>query len=531
MKISKSKRVIMYYRIKKLLSDGLKVARISRDLNVSRKTIYFYKSMDEHQFIEWNARANNKKLKLSGHENFVKTLLDKYQGYSAAQIHDRLLEVNPALGVTERTTFNFVQFIRNKYNIPKPPLNRRIYEDVEELPYGKQAQVDFGEYTMRDHQGNARKVYFMGIVLSRSRFKHVYFQTSPFTAQTAIIAHEEAFRYIGGIPREVVYDQDKVFLAHENTGDFLLTAVFQQYVSERKFLPDFLHKADPESKGKVESVVKYVKYNFLPGRDFINAEILNAQAIAWLERTANRKIHSTIRKSPAAELQVELSQLKTYYPVGQISVFKPYTLRKNNQVCYQSNFYTVPSGTYKGRGSKVFLVQQDTLLRIYLEEFTGGKPRKILIAEHTISKEKGKTIRNTNHLRDKEKSIKQMIVRVTALFSDKQKAETFLGNIHTAKPRFIRDQLQVINKVVADTGIDIAGQVLDFCLENKIFNATDFRDIALQMYNNTETEPPANSNTPSEDRQIILDPVAARLINTAPDASQIKTYENIIDHH
>ena len=530
MKISKSKRVIVYYQIKKLLNDGLKVTQISRELNVSRKTIYFYLSMDEQRFMDWNATANAKKLKLSDYEFFVKSLLNKYEDYSAAQIHDRLLEVNPVLGVTERTTFNFVKFIRGKYDIPKPSSTNRDYEDVEELPYGKQAQVDFGEYAMRDNQGKLRKVYFMGMVLSRSRFKHVYFQTFPFTAQTAVIAHEKAFAYIGGIAGQIVYDQDKVFLADANKGDFLLTEVFQKYVRERKLIPDFLHKADPESKGKVESVIKYVKYNFLHGRVFINADILNTQAIAWLERTANRKIHSTTKKSPAAELQVELPQLKTYYPVSHVSTFKQYTLRKNNVVCYKGNFYTVPTGTYKGRGSNVFLSEQDNQLMIYLEEFTGGKPKKILIAEHSISEEKGKTIRNTDHMRDKEKNIQQMINQVIELFPDKQKAETFLGKIYANKPRYIRDQLQVINKVVDDTGINVTNQALDFCIENEIFSASDLRDIALKFISQN-TEKKAGRKTLANDQQIFLNQPAGYIMNTSPEKSQIKIYENIIANH
>ena len=531
MKISQAKRVIMYYRIKKYLSEGLTISKISRKLKVSRKTIYFYKSMDEHQFIEWNARANKKQLKLFEYENFVKILLDKHQDFSAAQIHDRLLELNPALEVTERTTFNFVQFIRDRYNIPKPSLSRRVYQDVEELPYGKQAQVDFGEFTMTDHEGKSKKVYFMVMVLSRSRFKHVYFQPFPFTAQTAVIAHEKAFEYIGGIPDEIVYDQDTVFLSNENTGDFLLTEVFQKYVSERKFLPDFLHKADPESKGKVENVVKYVKYNFLHGRTYVGEDILNAQGISWLERTANGKIHSTTQKVPAAELQIELPALKTYYPVNQVNTFKQYYLRKDNKVCYKGNFYTVPTGTYQGRGAKVFLMRENDILRIYLEEFSGGKTSKKLIAEHTISQEKGKTIRNTDHLRDKEKSIQQIIDQVTELFSDKQSASIFLDKIYATKPRYIRDQLQVIKKVIAQTGINIAGQSLEFCLENKIFKATDFRDIALMFYNNKKHQDATLAETLSEDAPMIINTPAAHLLNATPDTSQIKTYENIIVNH
>ena len=110
----------MYYRIKKYLNEGFSISKISRELNISRKTIYFYKSMNEQQFMDWNARANQKELKLSQHEEFVRSLLSNQQDFSAAQIHDRLLELEPDLLVTERTTLNFVQYIRQKYNLLKP---------------------------------------------------------------------------------------------------------------------------------------------------------------------------------------------------------------------------------------------------------------------------------------------------------------------------------------------------------------------------------------------------------------------------
>jgi len=53
--------------------------------------------MNEQQFMDWNAQANKKELKLSRHEEFVRSLLSKQQDFSAAQIHDRLLELEPDL--------------------------------------------------------------------------------------------------------------------------------------------------------------------------------------------------------------------------------------------------------------------------------------------------------------------------------------------------------------------------------------------------------------------------------------------------
>jgi len=529
MKISKSKRVIMYYRIKKYLEEGFSISKISRELNISRKTIYFYKSMDETEFMEWNARANQKQLKLYRYEDFVRSLLNKHQDYSAAQIHDRLLELKPDLLVTERTTFNFVQFIRNKYHLPKPPVNRRVYEHVPELPYGKQAQVDFGEYTIQDAESKNQKVYFMSIVLSRSRFKHVYFQTTHFNSQAAIIAHEKAFEYIGGITRQIVYDQDKVFVNNENIGDFLLTEAFQTYISERKFLPDFLHKADPESKGKIENVIKYIKYNFLHGRTFVDVETLNKQAIAWLERTANHKIHSTTKKSPAMELKNELKHMAAFYPVTKVNPLKQYNLRKDNKVCYKGNFYTVPTGTYKGRGSSVFLMSSENKLKIYTKEIINSKEEKTLIAEHTIPNEKGKTVSNTNHLRDRGKRIQELLSQLSEMFSDKNKARLFLNEIHVLKPRYIRDQLLLIRDVVKNTELFIADKCLDFCMENKIFSATDFKAVACKFTREKKQLDKAQNNPEHFNVSSVV--IDDNLINTAPEISKINTYENIITYY
>ena len=98
---------------------------------------------------------------------------------------------------------------------------------MEELPWGKQAQVDFGEYNMRDGQGKRVKVYFFTMVLSRSRCKYVFHSLTPFTSALTVYAHIKAFEYFGGIPSEIVYDQDKVLLVDENLGNLILTEVFQ----------------------------------------------------------------------------------------------------------------------------------------------------------------------------------------------------------------------------------------------------------------------------------------------------------------
>ncbi|HCU19312.1 MAG TPA: IS21 family transposase, partial [Bacteroidales bacterium] len=70
------------------------------------------------------------------------------------------------------------------------------------------------------------------MVLSRSRYKYVLFSETPFTSFSAIEAHEKAFAFFRGITKEIVYDQDKVFLSDENKGDLLLTRAFKDYCRE-----------------------------------------------------------------------------------------------------------------------------------------------------------------------------------------------------------------------------------------------------------------------------------------------------------
>ena len=85
-------------------------------------------------------------------------------------------------------------------------------------------------------------------------------------------AHEQAFAFYGSLPEEIVYDQDHLLLTSENHGDLILTHEFAKYVEERAFRIHMCRKADPESKGKIENVVKYIKHNFARHRSFTNID-------------------------------------------------------------------------------------------------------------------------------------------------------------------------------------------------------------------------------------------------------------------
>ena len=91
---------------------------------------------------------------------------------------------------------------------------------------------------------------------------------------------------IMGMPEEIAYDQGSPYYVSENAGDIILK--FQAYKEQRGFRVYLCRKSDPESKGKIENVVKYVKYNFADSRKFINIDNWNERCLAWLKRTGNQ---------------------------------------------------------------------------------------------------------------------------------------------------------------------------------------------------------------------------------------------------
>ena len=245
----------MYHQIYKMNREGFSNLKISQELGIDRRTVKFYLTMDESQYEEFIQSQIQRKRELAPYEEFVKSRLELYQETPSAQMHDWLMEHYPDFpGVTPKTVYNFVMWIRQKYHIPQT-CQIREYNAVEELEYGLQAQVDFGEYNMRNGLGKRIKVWFFTMVLSRSRYKYIFFSDVPFTSHTAIVAHEKAFAFYSGIPQEIVYDQDKVFLSNENKGDLLLTSEFKDYCRDRPFRLHFCRKADPESKGYDKYIV------------------------------------------------------------------------------------------------------------------------------------------------------------------------------------------------------------------------------------------------------------------------------------
>jgi transposase len=512
-------KFMLYFQIHRMRQQGHSVSQISHQLELNRRTVKKYLCMDEAQYEVFLSSQSDRKKILLPFEGFVKERLELYSDTSAAQMHDWLKEHHADFPqVSAKTVFNFVAWVRDKHHLPFVKETRQ-HQMVEETPYGQQAQVDFGEYNMRTSLGGRIKVYFFSLLLSKSRFKFIWFTDRPFTSELAIQGHEKAFEYIKGVPDEIVYDQDKVFIVSENGGDIILTEAFRAYTREQSFSLHFCRKADPQSKGKVENLVKYVKQNFLYNRIYHNLEVLNEQAIAWLERTANALPHTFTRKVPQAELLLEQPFLKPYQQhVRKDFPLSTYTVRPDNTILYKGSFYSLPLGTYRGRS-------KETLVALRLENdmiLLSDKETKQELCRHKIAATAGMKVANSDHKRDKTAAIQEMIQEVCRLLPDPQKARQWLYMIKKDKPRYIRDQLQIIRATIAKTEPERLAKAVDYCLANSITRATDFRAI-LSLEEKQKTENKVAYLNPLNGYPT---PAAALL---EPEKSNIEDYQSIVE--
>ncbi|MBP2080191.1 IS21 family transposase [Oceanobacillus polygoni] len=486
----------MYMEIHQLLKQGFSKVKIAEKLGISRITVYRYLKRNPETMAKWIENIKTRKRKLDPYKELILTWLREHPDMSAAQVLDWLLEKYPGIEIAESTVRLYVRELRKAYDIPKEA-SLRDYESLPELPMGSQMQVDFGQTEQLTPTGKKVKLRFIAFVLSHSRYKYKEWLDRPFTTRDVIRAHENAFYYFSGVPDEIVYDQDALILVSENGGDLVLTREFQSYKEERNLVLWMCRKADPESKGKIENVVKYIKHNFARHRLYHGLESWNEAGWNWLERTGNYKMHHTTKKRPVEVFTLEKSHLRPISSTienaninGNYSSSITRSVRKDNIIWYKSNRYTVPLGTFNKIKQVYIEVADDGHLMV--RETKSGP----ILAKHKIDSGKGNLIQDRKHTRDRTKGIDTYIETVASTFSNPTKAREYLQEIRKVRPRYIRDQLQMVSKQIKAHEQSILDQALDECLNRQLISATDFIDMVQYLNRQrpvTDTDDTLNS--------------------------------------
>lgn len=487
-------------------AESKSVSEISRVLHIDRKTVRRYRDMDEKTFAEL-AESNMKSPrpgKLAPYYDFTLSLLKDRPMLSCPQVHDRLLENFESFpDVTPRTVYSFVMKVRRDNGIPVASADERSFSRVPRLPLGRQMQVDYGQCLMENRHGGKTKVWFLAFAMSSSCYKFAYAQSYPFKTRTAIYAHHMAFGFFGGVPEEVVYDQDVTFLRDENYGDYKLVAEFAPYVAEAGFRPYFCKAHDPTGKGRIERYVRHFKEGFFRGRVYVNDIALNEEIVGWLGRTGNRNRHSVYGFVPFEEFQKERPLLSPYsVDVEEPEIESvPRYVKKDNTISFGQNLYEMPRGTYKsGGGTRVLVVKnaEDDELEIYSEDTFD------LIVRYPICAEKNRLVRYPDPRETPSKTVlkaeSDLRSTMSCLWTEDETGR-YLKALHDRNPRYYRQALSAavhsVNLCITLGGKEDGrlAKLAAYMLEAEAFNPQRLADY-LSTLPKSPAKPPLGTTLP-----------------------------------
>lgn len=213
---------------------------------------------------------------LAPHLEFIEQLLiddvgkHKKQRLTAARIYEILCKDRGFTG-SERAVRSLVAKMRHHYKEVFVPL----------IQPKSRAQVDFYEARVI-MDGIEQKAYCFNMVLAYS--DAAFSMSFPFQKREAWLeGHKQAFIFFGGVPREIVYDNDSALVSKMLCGHHRkVTEEFHRLQSFYCFKPTFCNPYSGHEKGIVENSNKYIQQHFFTPyphvRDFHE---LNGKLYDW----------------------------------------------------------------------------------------------------------------------------------------------------------------------------------------------------------------------------------------------------------
>jgi transposase len=280
--------------LRHFLEQGIPKTVLAEKLGVSRRTIHHWimtgqldRDLDAEICYTPRPRVPTK---LDAYKPIVLTRLEGYPELSSV----RLLEEIRAAGYTGSYT-QLKVYVRQVRPRTTPEPVRRF-----ETGPGKQAQVDFARFRFPWGVRHA-----LMVVLGYSRLLWLRFYERQ-DMRTLLTGLEEAFAFFSGVPEELLFDQMKAVITRDLRllgGQLVLNLEFLRFARHWDFHPRACRPYRAQTKGKVERPVRYVRGNFIYGREFVSDGDLDEQRLRWLEQTANVRLHQTTQEQPVVRYE------------------------------------------------------------------------------------------------------------------------------------------------------------------------------------------------------------------------------------
>ena len=366
---------------KTMKEQGMSISEIARRTGVSRKTVRKYIAMQKPAKYSREGRQSV----IAPYTDYVRGRIDKHN-LSAVRIYEEIREKGYPGSYT--TAKRLCRVLRNDRSI------QAVYR--YETDPGKQSQVDFGEFGYIDIDGKHRKLYAFSMILGYSRMRYVEF-TTDISTENVIRMHLNAFSFYGGFTDTILYDNMKQIVIDRKikASESRFNQKFMDFAEYYGIVIRLCYPYRPETKGKIENTIKYLRYNFRVGRSFESLSDINVQCGEWLNRV-NSQIHGTTHEIPVERLKKEsLNQLSSV-PTYMTRKEESRKISRDCYVSYKGNRYSVP---WKYAGRECRIIEESSIIKLEIDSS--------IVADHAILTGTGRTSRSKDHFEGLLKAIRE----------------------------------------------------------------------------------------------------------------------------
>ena len=314
-------------KAKDLQAKGYTQKEISEKLGVCERTGRNYLAAPPS-----SRKKGMRKSKLEPYHEYIKKIIEDKPYYNCEILYDDLLKIGYA---------GRISILRDYVSKCRREVLTEAVIRFETIP-GHQAQVDWKEHGRQMVDGEMKKLYQFMMTLGYSRKPFIRFTTS-MKSEVLFRCHIEAFRYFGGVPATILYDNMKTAFVADENGEFQVQKDLMRFAFHYGFSAERCRVRRPQTKGKVERSIGYSTTNFWPRvkDSALGLDPLNHEALLWIESIMDKRIGG-LPESRHEKFEKEKQYLKPLPEFDlDIRTSIPCMVNRESCITYETNRYSV----------------------------------------------------------------------------------------------------------------------------------------------------------------------------------------------
>lgn len=320
-------------------------------------------------------------------------------------------------------------YIKKKKNEKKEAYIRQEYD------FGEVSEYDWGQVIL-ELNGKNKAIQMAAIVTARGDYRFAYLYQNQ-KMESFLDSHVRFFSHVGGVHKEMVYDNMKVAVARFvsktekiPTDDLLKLAMYYGFKYR------FCNARRGNEKGHVERSVEYIRRKVFSKKDkFKTLEEANKYLEIELEKLNSKKQKHRENKSAKEILKEEIPHLIKLMPSYDISRVTELRVNKYSVITVDENKYSVPDS----------LVGKFVTTKVYPDKILVYH-NNIKVAEHIRSFGSHTWNIEINHYLNTLKKKPGAIHRSTAMHQMNHQLQNIYNKYYTENPRDFIDLIGLISK-------------------------------------------------------------------------------------